>query len=182
MSRKSSSREEILDAAERVVTQSGAAHLTLDAVAEGAQISKGGLLHHFPSKEALLRAMLSRHLQRVDAEQQAQAAGSDQPGPGAGLRAFIRSGFRERDDSQPVCAALLAAGATDPKLLSPVREWHERHFKEYAAPARYPLRVMVLLLAMDGLWLNELLGTLPLEGASKQELLQAMLELADQVV
>src|SRR5215469_14026355 len=61
-------RDRLLDAAERVVAESGATHLTLDAVAKSAGVSKGGLLYHFPSKEALLEGMLSRHFQDVDAE------------------------------------------------------------------------------------------------------------------
>ena len=51
-----SARERILEAAERVITEVGAAHLTLDAVAQAAGVSKGGLLYHFPSKESLLVA------------------------------------------------------------------------------------------------------------------------------
>src|SRR5690348_11094601 len=63
-----SARERLLDAAERVVAESGATHLTLDAVAKSAGVSKGGLLYHFPSKEALLEGMLARHFEDVDAE------------------------------------------------------------------------------------------------------------------
>ena len=51
MHRKTDCRQAILEAAERVVTEAGAAHLTLDAVAGKAGVSKGGLLYHFPSKK-----------------------------------------------------------------------------------------------------------------------------------
>ena len=44
---------------------SGAVHLTLDAVAERAGVSKGGLLYHFPSKESLLQAMVDRNMRRL---------------------------------------------------------------------------------------------------------------------
>ena len=126
--------------------------------------------------------MLARHLERADREQQAHAEAGQESGLAARLRAFIRSGFRDKSDSRRLSAALLAAGAADPKLLSPVRDWHERHYQDYAASARHPLRVLVLLLAMDGLWLNDLLGTMPLDRGQKEGLLDAMLELADQVV
>jgi AcrR family transcriptional regulator len=43
-------RERILEAAYTVAERSGAAALTLDAVAAEAKVSKGGLLYHFPSK------------------------------------------------------------------------------------------------------------------------------------
>jgi AcrR family transcriptional regulator len=48
-------REEILDATEAVIGREGVAGLTLDAVAAECDVSKGGLLHHFPSKDALVR-------------------------------------------------------------------------------------------------------------------------------
>jgi len=62
MAYRNSKRSVILEAAARRVAQSGAAHLTIDAVAKEAGISKGGLLYHFPSKEALLVGMLEQLL------------------------------------------------------------------------------------------------------------------------
>src|SRR5690349_19054927 len=50
----------ILTAAETVVLERGVSALTLDAVAEAAGLSKGGLIYHFESKEALIRAMIAR--------------------------------------------------------------------------------------------------------------------------
>jgi AcrR family transcriptional regulator len=46
---KSSRKIEILDAASKIVNQRGIFNLTLEAVAEEAGISKGGLLYHYPS-------------------------------------------------------------------------------------------------------------------------------------
>ena len=55
-----SSRDGMLAAAEAVVVESGATRLTLDAVAKKAGVSKGGVLYHFPTKDALLEAMIER--------------------------------------------------------------------------------------------------------------------------
>ena len=60
------SKNIILDAAEAIVIQSGAAHMTLDAVARQAGISKGGLIYNFPTKEALLLAMVDRMVEYFD--------------------------------------------------------------------------------------------------------------------
>jgi AcrR family transcriptional regulator len=48
------SREEILEAARRVLLQSGVASMTLDAVAKEVGVSKTALYYYFPSKDALL--------------------------------------------------------------------------------------------------------------------------------
>src|ERR1700722_11797421 len=61
-----SAKDDILDAAEAVVVDKGAAHLTLDAVTERAGISKGGLRYHFESKEALLAALVERQIRRYE--------------------------------------------------------------------------------------------------------------------
>lgn len=61
-------RDRILDALEALLLDGGLSQFTLDAVAERAGVSKGGLLYHFPSKAALLSAMVRRLGQRSDAQ------------------------------------------------------------------------------------------------------------------
>ena len=181
--RRGSSRDDILEAAEWVVCKRGAGHLTLDAVAERAGLSKGGLLYNFPTKESLLKAMLSKLLNRVDvdcADEKARMAGAGEVA--ADLKAFVRAAFREADDRQQVSAALLAAGANDPALLAPVKEWHSKRIRDYGDGKRHPLRVLMLLLALDGLWLNELLQTSGFGPETKAALLQEMLAFAETAV
>src|SRR3954454_9447968 len=60
-----STRERILDSASELVREVGSGRLTLDAVAERAGLSKGGLLYNFPSKDALLQGMLERLIAEV---------------------------------------------------------------------------------------------------------------------
>ncbi|WP_370617078.1 TetR/AcrR family transcriptional regulator [Mumia sp. Pv 4-285] len=55
-----STRDRILDAFETLLVEGGGKIATLDAVAARAEVSKGGLLYHFPSKDAMVDAMLDR--------------------------------------------------------------------------------------------------------------------------
>jgi len=55
-----STRDRLLDAFERLLVASGSRGATLDAVAAAAEVSKGGLLYHFHSKDDLVEAMLAR--------------------------------------------------------------------------------------------------------------------------
>ena len=50
----------ILDAAETVIRENGAAGLTIEAVARKAQVSVGGLQYSFRSKDALITGMFER--------------------------------------------------------------------------------------------------------------------------
>src|SRR5690349_24403737 len=52
--RRDRSREEILEAARKVLLRSGIAAMTLEAVASEAGMSKTGLYYYFPSKDALV--------------------------------------------------------------------------------------------------------------------------------
>ena len=60
MPRKPVAREKLLTAFEHLVLSEGERAATLDAVAARAGVSKGGLLYHFPHRQALVDAALVR--------------------------------------------------------------------------------------------------------------------------
>ncbi|QPE03602.1 TetR/AcrR family transcriptional regulator [Microbacterium schleiferi] len=66
MSRPPHAREKVLDAFEALLIAEGERGATMDAIARDAGVSKGGLLYHFASKEALENALLARLGERVD--------------------------------------------------------------------------------------------------------------------
>src|SRR5690348_13483576 len=81
-------RGRLLEAACTVAERSGVAALTLDAVAAEARVSKGGLLYHFPSKEALLSGMVDM-LCRTCRDLAAAAAQADPEPVGRSARAYL---------------------------------------------------------------------------------------------
>ncbi|MDQ4025132.1 MAG: TetR/AcrR family transcriptional regulator [Actinomycetota bacterium] len=66
-----SARDRVLDAYETLLIEHGGAAVTLDAVAAAAGVSKGGLLYHFASKEALAAGLLDRLRERSAADAEA---------------------------------------------------------------------------------------------------------------
>jgi AcrR family transcriptional regulator len=160
-------RDAILDAAEMVVRDIGAAHMTLDAVAERAGVSKGGLIYHFPAKETLLAAMVSRLLRRFD-ERQARAALSLPESRKRRLMAYVLASLAETEETKRLSASLLAAAANDPKLLDPVREYFRDWFGDLKDCGLEFERAAVICLAVDGLWLLELLQLSPLDQGQRQ--------------
>src|SRR5919106_665839 len=91
-------RERILEAAERVVADIGAARLTLDVVAQSAGVSKGGLLYHFPSKESLLSALAQRYVHSME-----QCIGS------------AKESMSEQDCSRDLKACIVGILGSDPR-------------------------------------------------------------------
>ncbi len=55
-----SARDRILDTLEAILISEGERAATLDAVAARAEVSKGGLLYHFPNREALIGGLVER--------------------------------------------------------------------------------------------------------------------------
>jgi AcrR family transcriptional regulator len=154
-------RDRILDAAEARLLELGPAGLVLDAVARVAGVSKGGLLYHFRSKEALVRGLTARMLDRFDEVQDTRAA-ADPDRRGAWTRAYLASTVSENggpaDDSARLMAGILAVLGSDSVELKAVRErfagWHRRLERD----GLDPVTATLVRLAADGLWLSALLG------------------------
>lgn len=182
--RRPSSRETILDAAEAVVLASGAAHLTLDAVAERAKVSKGGLLYNFPNKEALLQAMIDRQVRRIEAVR-LEAMETLPPQPGRELKAFVimAADVRLNKERRLGCATL-AATANNPQALEPIRAVNRRRLDWIAegnATAGLPFaRSAAITLAVDGLCLLEILQISPFDAAQRECIIADLLRLVDE--
>lgn len=173
------SREIILNAAEAVVVKSGARHMTLDAVAAKARVSKGGLLYHFPTKEALLRAMLERYGQQVDKTWRQNGRGLKE-GPGRKIKAFVLSRTDRDPKKDQIASALLAAVAHDPKLLHSARDDSRRRLTEFMQAGLNFKRAAVIFFAVFGLVFSELLSLSPLSGKERHDLVEELLRLADE--
>jgi AcrR family transcriptional regulator len=174
-------RERLLDAAERVVAESGATHLTLDAVAKSAGVSKGGLLYHFPSKEALLEGMLSRHFHDVDAEVAKRIAGRGKKTSRADLLRERVSVLLEFHPERPaVGAAMVAASADNPEHMSVCRAEYRKLLNEFAKLPGGFERAALVLLGVQGLLLAELLHLSPYTPEERARLVKALQRAADQ--
>jgi AcrR family transcriptional regulator len=159
-----STREDILDAAEEVVAALGAQCLTLDAVYKQAGVSKGGLLYHFPSKEALIDGMVERYLQRsfVQEADLKQEICDDGARGDLDARATIAHLAADDPGADRLSAALLAAVANDLDRLAPVRVLMRQRFQALNNSALGFETAAVIELAVSGLGLLELLRLTPL--------------------
>ena len=174
-------RERLLDAAERVVAESGATHLTLDAVAKSAGVSKGGLLYHFPTKEALLEGMLARHFHDVDTEVARRIAGRGKKASRADqLRERVSVLLEMHPERPAVGAAMVAASADNPEHMAGCRAEYRKLLDEFAKLPGGFERAALVLLAVQGLLLAELLHLSPYTPEERARLVKALQRAADQ--
>jgi AcrR family transcriptional regulator len=154
--RPDDTRSRLLAAAETIVAERGVGALTLDAVAAAAGVSKGGLLHHYRSKEALLTAIVTRLAEEMRAVFDMLHA-AEAPGPGRAARAGLAWAFHKPPEREArdlrIAAALLAAHAHDPALIDPIRAEHARIRALMMDDGLPPARAMLLMTAADGLFL-----------------------------
>ena len=162
-SRSERTRKVVLQAALSIIARDGPGRLTLDAIAKEAGISKGGLMHQFPNKLAVMKALLERQVEHFEGLAHAYMAelgpDADQPELMAAIETFREAAMQP----QPIAIAFLAALAEEPKLLSMSRERDAKRVAAIKAEARDPEVAMLRRAAAQGLALGAIFGlsTLP---------------------
>lgn len=170
-------RDRVLDATEDVVAREGVAHLTLDAVARQAGLSKGGLLYHFPSKSSLLVAVIERRVSQF-VELQQEFIDRETPAPGAYVRAYLKARVAQKDrTTRNTHLALMAAAGSDPQYLEPVRRAAVAWQARLEADAIDPVDATIASLAMDALGIGELLGLPVPTGNFRQRIIDRLMQL-----
>lgn len=138
-------RDELLDAAEVLLCDQGSDALTLAAVAERAGVSKGGLLYHFNTKEALIKAMAERLIEEFDQIIAAQPGDTYTKRYVTATTAAIRDGRLRR-------WAVVTSASGSLTLLTPLREAMARWHSEGMENEPDPTTAQVVRLACEGLW------------------------------
>lgn len=145
-------RRALLDCAARIAAHRGFSELTVQAVAQAAGVTKGGLFHHFPSKQALVQAVHDEVLQQLNARILAHLASGD-VGHGCFTRAYVRAILVDLApaDADPWAAlplCMLADGQGQQTWAAWMRSQLQRHQATDGSPS-----LEVLRLAADGAWL-----------------------------
>jgi AcrR family transcriptional regulator len=172
-------RERIIDAAEQVVIEAGAGHLTLEAVASKAGVSRGGLLYHFPDKEALLKGMLDRLKRQID-EGRTKRRSELPAGPDRESIVYVQTFLTEgASEYRHVTAAILASGAHAPELLAKARENCRQSLNDLTRDGLRSERAAVIMLATHGLRLMEMLSLSPFDAEERVSIVTELLALAN---
>jgi len=151
MERKKDTRSKLLDAAAQLVKQKGAESLTLDATARAAGVSKGGLLYHFPTKDALIEGLLRAMGEQFDTLIDHYLE-LEPPAPGRWLRAYINATFDDTPLNLDVANLLLGSIAANPYLLRVVQEMYARWEAAALSDGLSRARAWVVRMAVDNYW------------------------------
>jgi AcrR family transcriptional regulator len=155
--KKEIDRDKVLDAAEAVILESGGRNFTLDAVAERAGISKGGLVYTFATKDGLVHAALEREVARFQ-EAVRRRLGSGPTGPVELVLAHIEEALAEDDATTQMAAFLITALVHAPDMLGPVRHLYSALLDPLRSEHGEVAEVRHALLAVEGIFLLRGLG------------------------
>jgi AcrR family transcriptional regulator len=155
--KKEIDRDRILDAAEAVILESGGQSFTLDAVAERAGISKGGLVYSFATKDDLVYAALEREVTRFQ-EAVGRRVGGGPIGPVELVLAHIEEALEEEDAATQMAAFLITALVHAPEMLEPIRRYYRALLDPLRSKSGDMHEVRHALLAVEGIFLLRGLG------------------------
>ncbi len=154
MSRPPLAREKVLDAFAAILIDEGERAATMDATARAAGVSKGGLLYHFGTKEALEAALIER-LETLAQEDVEQIKGA----PDGAVAGFLRSSINTGSvlDRAIVAVSRLAQGGHPAAVaaLRRVRDLWEDAVRPFAADET---ALQLIMLVSDGLYFNNALA------------------------
>ncbi|KAA0925719.1 MULTISPECIES: TetR/AcrR family transcriptional regulator [Rhodococcus] len=152
----SDTRDRILDALESMLIEHGMTKVTLDSVAAAAGVSKGGLLYHFKTKDALVAAMVRRLGAQADQQRADAAAGGTS----------VSEWYLQPPDSisekeialyRSTLAALRSVDGNSGEVQDAVTEMMRLWDEGLRAEIDDPVQAEIIRLVGDGIYLGALL-------------------------
>ena len=155
-------RKKIIDATNKILKEGGYfTNFSLDSVAREAGVSKGGLMHHFASKDALLRAAAENAIVAFETQIEAKMAADDGKLQGKMTRAYVESVLGDGATGQAELSPVLLGYLNSAENQTPNRfqTWQART----EADGLDTLTASIVRLTLDGIIYTELIDAQPID-------------------
>lgn len=177
--KRSETRDRLIQCAIDILVNQGNEALTLDAVAHAAEVSKGGLLYHFPNKETLITGIIQHLIDDFNAAIEAELAKERGDEPGKWLRAYVRATFNSSQLPLALGSSLFAAVSislnpeTVKQIDAQIGEWQHKLYN----CGLDPVQASVVHLAAEGLWATEMFEINAPNQALRKQILKRLLDM-----
>ncbi len=153
------SKSKILAAAMELLEREGARAISLDKVAVAAGVSKGGLMHHFKSKQDLFLGLIDLVIVKMEGTLEAMLAQEPEGLPGRFTRAYMRCNLEsietgEAESMRGLVEMLLAVPGLLEERRCEILQIHGR----LESDGLDPIHAATLAAASDGCWMNVICG------------------------
>lgn len=152
-------RRALLDQAARITLEQGLSKVTFQAVADAVGVTKGGVMHHFATKNALVLEVFNDAMAKFEAEVDT-AMDKDPVRYGSFTRAYIdatislgEKGQKEFDNQATLYVLMLG----DSEMRELWAQWANEQLKKHESTDNTETLCMVRLIA-DGIWLSDFSG------------------------
>ena len=150
MAETPSARDRILDAFEELLGEQSERAATLDAVAARAGVSKGGLLYHFASKDAMVDGVLARPSDHVEADLERMRTAPEGP-----VDYFIRTSIpTDNDLERSIVAVARLAQSADSRARDALASMQRAWLGILESSVGDPLVARIIMLIGDGMYYN----------------------------
>lgn len=173
-------RETVLNAATQIIARQGFTGFTIDAVAHEAGLTKGGVLHHFPSKDDLINGLIDQVVMMFNNRLQEELQQETDEQPGRWLRAYIRTVFSVRHDEN-LLPALAAAVSAETQILDRIRKSFEGSQLAAVQDGTNPVLATIIRLAVDGMVFGRALNVDVLDPAESRRVYDELIRLTRQL-
>ena len=174
--RSERSRSAAIQAALAIIARDGPGRLTLDAIARESGISKGGVMHQFRTKGAVLKALLDHQIEYFEKFSKDYLAELGEEQPEAQLSAQIATLREVATNPNSVAFAIVGALAEEPGLLSVTREREVEKIEHMKGEAADPDLAMLRWAAARGLALSALFGLYAFSEEERERLFDRLLD------
>jgi AcrR family transcriptional regulator len=172
----------MLDAAEAVAIDEGISGLTFEKVAKRCGLSKSGLLHHYPTKDLLIAALIQRMVDRYRADC-LDAFNAQAPGSGRVVRGLLSMCLAKPEEwtegLRKQSMVMIAALVHDAKHVEPIRELYGWLADQIRNDGLAPGAGDVVRLTLDGIWFNWMFGISEPTPARLSEVRSVLIALLD---
>lgn len=146
-------RHTILVCTKNLMLDAPIGNLSMQKVADMAGTSKGGLFHHFKSKDELITSVVELFIAQINT-----AILADMDAHPTEMGAFTKAYVRVMFDNQEIglksdWAGLIRAMTTNVQMYGLWRNWLAQKIKTHAGTDSNP-RLSAIRCAVDGAWLN----------------------------
>lgn len=153
---RASNRDRIVEGALELALSSGFEALTFEALAEHVGLTRGGLVYHFATKQALLEGIAATLLSRWRAQAQAELG---KPVEDSSRSERIRALAASTVGSQVLPGELSFLLSGGPEAAALAEAWSQLCRDWIGDPGELDPIQRVAILAIDGWWANQALQT-----------------------
>lgn len=162
----------ILHAAAEIGASADWHQVTFQAIADKTGLSKGGIIHHFRSKEELLEELMQQSLAELTEwiTEEKKISGDEM----AHIN-YLRFIARKSDDLhyRRTMKVILQAALTNSDHRKMWDDWFTAHISGGLA-ADQSINNLIIMLVADGIWYADILGVYNLSNEKKEQLIQKL--------